>query len=294
MGTPDVDVPAGRLIRAGRGAPTEPGEVPDVVRNALNWFALSAASANVVMQLSLLPVGRGVAESKVDSGRIDKRPLKRGRTTLSYIAVAWHGTDHEREVLREEVNRQHRQVRSVPSSEVKYNAFDRRLQLWVAACLWKGTIDIVEVLYGDVGPRALDDLYRHASRFATTLQVPPELWPADRDAFEEYWRDAVQDLSMDEVTRPYLQNLATLSFLPAPIRWMFGRSSRLFTVGWLPQEFRDLLGLPWTERDQRRFDRTCRHAARFNRIMPPVLRAFPWNLYLRDARRRIHKGRPFV
>jgi uncharacterized protein (DUF2236 family) len=293
MAAPDVDAPAGRPI-TGAGGTAAPDEVPDVVRNALNWFALSAASANVVMQLSLLPVGRGVAESRVDSGRIDKRPIKRGRTTLSYVAVAWHGTDREREVMREEINRQHRQVRSLPSSEVKYNAFDRRLQMWVAACLWKGTLDIVDVLYGDLEPRALDDLYRHAARFATTLQVPPDMWPADRDAFQEYWQDALNDLSMDDVTRPYLQGLANLGFLPAPARWVFGPASRLLTVGWLPPEFRELLGLPWTERDQRRFDRMCRNAARINRILPPVLRAFPWNLYLRDARRRIHKGRPFV
>jgi len=292
MAGPDVDAPTGRLIRA--GGTTAPGEVPDVVRNALNWFALSAASANVVMQLSLLPVGRGVAESRVDSGRVDRHPIKRGRTTLGYIAVAWHGTDHEREVLREEVNKQHRQVRSPPSSEVKYNAFDRRLQLWVAACLLKGTQDVVEVLYGNVGSQALDDLYRHASRFATTLQVPPDMWPADRDAFEKYWREAIEDLSMDKVTRPYLRGMATLAFLPAPLRWVFGPTNRLFTLGWLPPEFRELLGLPWTERDQRRFDRACRRAARINRVLPPVLRAWPWNMYLWDARRRIHKGRPFV
>ena len=44
---------------------------------------LAAAGANVIMQMPWLPAGRGVAESAVESGRIDKHPLKRIRTTLT-------------------------------------------------------------------------------------------------------------------------------------------------------------------------------------------------------------------
>ncbi|MFD0852499.1 oxygenase MpaB family protein, partial [Actinomadura adrarensis] len=200
---------------------------PYPVRNALNWFALSAATANVVMQLSLLPVGRGVAESKVESGRVDKHPIKRARTTLSYIAVAWHGTDAEREAMRKEIDKQHRQVVSPPSHDVKYNAFDRKLQLWVAACLWRGTLDIVEILYGGLNDAAMDALYDHASRLATTLQVPADMWPADRVAFDEYWQGMLDSLEMDDVTRPYLQNLATLGDMPAPVRRTLGSTSRV-------------------------------------------------------------------
>ncbi|MFC5750906.1 oxygenase MpaB family protein [Actinomadura rugatobispora] len=288
-----LDLPGGRPLPADESAGAA-GDTPYVVRNALHWFALSAASANVVMQLSRLPVGRGVAESKVESGRIDKHPIKRGRTTLSYVAVAWHGTDEEREWMRKEVNRSHRFVRSDASSPVKYNAFDRELQLWVAACLYKGTEDVLQALYGPLGDKALDDLYTHAARFGTTLQVPADLWPADREAFAEYWKEELGKLEMDRVTRAYLQALTDLSFLPAPARWTLGRFSRFVTLGFLPPEFREELGLPWSERDQARFAHFTRRAARINRVMPRRMRAFPWNLYLRDARRRLDTGRPFV
>ena len=56
-------------------------------------------SANVIMQLALLPVGRGVAESTVDSGRVDKHPFKRQRTTGQYLVVAMLGSDAEREAI---------------------------------------------------------------------------------------------------------------------------------------------------------------------------------------------------
>jgi uncharacterized protein (DUF2236 family) len=294
MDAADVDVPGGGPSRAGGSGTGAHAGVPYHVRDALNWFALSASTANVIMQLSLLPVGRGVAESTVDSGRVDKHPLKRLRTTLGYVAIAWHGTEEERAALRKEVGRQHRQVVSPPGHDVKYNAFDRELQLWVAACLWRGTLDIIDVLYGGLDDATLDALYRHASRMATTLQVPEEMWPADRAAFEEYWQGMLPRLEMDDVTRPYLQNLATMGDAPAPLRLTLGSTGRVLALGWLPPEIRELLGLPWTPRDQRRFDRICRTAARINRILPPALRAFPWNLYLWDARRRLNTGRPFV
>jgi uncharacterized protein (DUF2236 family) len=235
-----------------------------------------------------------VAKSKVDSGRLDKRPIKRTRTTLSYVAVAWHGTDEERELLRAEVNRSHRQVRSEPGEAVRYNAFDRGLQLWVAACLYRGTEDVLTALYGRPAPDVLDALYRHASRLGTTLQVPEDMWPADREAFEKYWQAKLQELEMDGLTRSFLQSLAGLGFLPAPMRWTLGPFSRFVTMGFLPPEFRTALGLPWSDRKQARFERFVRRAAAINRVMPPPMRAFPWNLYLRDTRRRLHKGRAFV
>ena len=57
---------------------------------------LALGNANVIMQLALLPVGRGVAESPVESGRVDKHPIKRLRTTMSFLAIAILGTEDER------------------------------------------------------------------------------------------------------------------------------------------------------------------------------------------------------
>src|SRR5215212_531108 len=91
-----------------------PGQVidadaPEIERLARDAIAASAlyGAANVVMQLALLPVGRGVAESTVDSGRVDKHPYKRQRTTGSYLIVAMLGSAAEREAMQREVNRQH-------------------------------------------------------------------------------------------------------------------------------------------------------------------------------------------
>ena len=40
------------------------------------------------MQLARPGAGYGVMESRVESGRADRHPIKRARTTLTYLAVA--------------------------------------------------------------------------------------------------------------------------------------------------------------------------------------------------------------
>ena len=255
-------------------------------------FALG--NANVIMQLAWLPVGRGVAESPVESGRVDKHPVKRLRTTMSFLAIAVLGTDDERRGMRDEINRQHRQVRSKPGAPVAYNAFDPELQLWVAACLWRGTEDALNWLYPDLPAEELEACYAWAERFGTTLQVRDDMWPADRAAFEDYWREGVERIRMDDVTRRYLQNLTTFRGWPPPARAVARRTLSTLTLGFLPEPFREELGLPWTARDQARFDRITQLLAAVNRASPRVLRQLPMRAYLWDVRRRLRTGRPVV
>ena len=49
---------------------------------------LLAGGANIILQLALPGVGYGVAESRVESGSILHHPIKRSRTTFTYLAVA--------------------------------------------------------------------------------------------------------------------------------------------------------------------------------------------------------------
>src|SRR5918912_1015379 len=106
--------------------------------DGLMGVALLAGPANVIMQLARPGVGYGVMESRVESGRIDRHPIKRARTTFTYLAVATKGSDEQKAAFRRAVNRAHAQVYTTDESPVKYHAFDKELQMWVAACLYKG------------------------------------------------------------------------------------------------------------------------------------------------------------
>jgi len=276
-------------------------EVPPEIEATIGSFSLMAGGANVIMQLSRLPVGHGVAKSTVDSGRVDKHPLKRFRTTTVYLGVAVLGTEEERRILRKEIDRVHAQVRSKPSDPVQYNAFDKELQLWVAACLYKGTEDVYEKLFGHSIPdQRVDEVYEFAKRLGTTLQVPDELWPRDRAAFEDYWQAGLEQVQMDDLTRTYLQGIADathlvepLGPLGSPLRPLL-RNGRLITLGYLPERIRDELGLPWSPSHEERFDALVGRAAAVNRRLPGPIRRFPVNAYMLDTRRRIKRGIPII
>ena len=265
--------------------------LPDVLAGSV---AVAIGGANVIMQLAQLPIGHGVAESRVESGRVDKHPLKRFRTTFTYIAVAAGGSDDERLALRAEVNRSHRQVRSTAADRVRYDAFDPEQQLWVAACLYRGVELTYELLYGPPDDATADALYRASARFGTTLQVPASQWPPGRDAFEAYWRSGLESVVMDDVTRAYLRRFAALGFLPLPLRRSLGPVHQFLATGFLPEPFRSELGLPWGARRQLAFDVLTRAGASVIRRLPPPVRAFPFNYLLWDFRSRRAAGRPVV
>lgn len=255
---------------------------------------LLAAAANVIMQLSRPGVGYGVLESRVESGQLFRHPIKRTRTTLTYLAVATRGTEDEKRQFRRGVNRAHAQVRSTERSPVAYNAFDVELQLWVAACLYKGVEDTLRTFGGKIDEQEAEALYQQCSALGTTLQVPEDMWPRDRVAFEEYWNASLEKVSLDDTVRDYLMELIELKFLPGPLSRSLSPFNTFVTTGFLPQTFREQMRLHWSEQHQRRFDRTMGVLGAVLRRTPRAVRAFPYNFFLWDLRRRIRTGRPLV
>lgn len=248
------------------------------------------SAANVIMQLGWREVGYGVVESSVDSGNVMLHPWKRLRTTISYLVVALFGDDADRAAYREAVNRSHVAVRSGPESPVKYNAFDPELQLWVAACLYVGVRDMRQAFLGPMSEVDEDGLYAYCSRLGTSLQVPADRWPADREAFENYWAEGLARVQYDEPVRQHLLAIVDLEMIPRWMRWGNRAVNRLATVGFLPPEFREAMGLTWTAADRRRFERLVR-AARFgSRLLPRWVRLLPVRLQLAEVRLRIRRG----
>ncbi|MEU7764490.1 oxygenase MpaB family protein [Nocardia sp. NPDC049190] len=246
------------------------------------------------LQLSLRPVGRGVLESTVDSGKVTLHPIKRLRTTLTYLAVALLGSDQERAAYRDAVNTSHRPVHSTAASPVEYHAFDADLQLRVAACLYWGIDDLYTRMHRPMDPRTAEALYRYAARLGTTLQMRPQMWPANRAEFQRYWNENLVERSIEPALRNYLSDLIDLAMLPRPVRFAFAPVQRFVVTGLLPQHLRDEMGMTWTERDQRRFDRLLRVIAAIHTRLPKSARMFPLNAYLFDLRRRLRLGRPLV
>jgi uncharacterized protein (DUF2236 family) len=267
---------------------------PRRVAHLLNPAAMLLPAANVIMQLSAPGVGYGVLESPVDSGNVYKHPIKRARTTGTYLAAATLGTDDDRAVIRAAVDTAHAQVRSTPSSPVRYNAFDPKLQLWVAACLYRYFVDQHEYLYGPLDDESADAVYRDAARLGTTLQVRADMWPPDRAAFDEYWKRSLDQLRIDPPVREHLRGVAELAFLPLPIRALAGPLNRFATTGFLSHEFQSMMQLPWDPARQRRFERLLVALRVADRVIPRSVWRGGYQVMLWDMRLRVRLGRPVV
>ncbi len=248
---------------------------------------LLASTANAVMQLALPGVGYGVLESS----QVMRHPLRRVRNTITYLSVALLGTSEERAYFRRQVNRAHAPVRSGADSPVRYSAFDPGLQLWVAACLYRGGIDVYTRLHGPLDEATADAIYRECRRLGTTLQVPEHMWPADRDAFDRYWARAVAELRIDPPVRDYLDRLMMLDYLPRPFGVALGPVNRFLTTGFLPPPFREQMRLQWTEGDQRQFDAVIWIVASVYRLLPAPVARFPFNASLQELRLRMRRER---
>jgi uncharacterized protein (DUF2236 family) len=252
------------------------------------------STANVIMQLANPAVGYGVARSKVENGRLDRHPIKRARTTGSYLAVAVFGNADDRKRFRQAVNRQHVQVRSDADSPVDYDAMNVDLQLWVAACLYFGWEDIYERVHGPLTGEAREKFYQQGKVCGTTLQMPAEIWPPDRDAFGNYWDEQCAKISISDEVREFLLGIANFDYAHPAIKRRYGPVKYRRTIGFLPPAFREAMRVPWTDEDQEWFDAYVGDLVAAEKKKPLWLSQSGFRLLLWDVRARIRLGRPLV
>ena len=244
----------------------------DINREAYIYFG---AGATVAWQMAMPGVGRGVARHS----QTLRRPLDRLRATMAYVYAVTLGTDADRARIARHVNRAHGPVRGDG-----YSAFDTDLQLWVAATLYRGALDVHALFVGPVAPEHRNSLYRQAWAFGRTLQVEDAQWPQDVDAFDRWWQARLETLAVDAEVRGYMHAVLAGGHAPWYLRPAMPLQ-RFATRGLLPPRLRALFGLAWSDRDERRWQRFRRWAPRLYWMVPRILRHWPAKYYLAQLRR---------
>ncbi len=226
---------------------------------------LAGGGRAILLQLANPAVGMAVA----DHSNFAADPLRRLRNTLTFVYALVYGTDDQKRRMTAMVNAAHTPVRS-PA----YDAADAGLQLWVAATLYDTAVTLHELAFGPMADA--DEVYREYAIVGTALQMPAELWPADRTAFRSYWDEQMTGLTVDDRVRAVSREL--LHPRTGPL-WMRTAMPlvRLVTAGLLPSELRLAYELPI---DQKRYDRVMRWTARIYPHLPKRLRTWPRRHYL--------------
>lgn len=240
--------------------------IVDVVREG---GLLLGGGRAILLQVAHAPVGRGVAEHS----DFASRQLDRLRATMTYIYGVTYGSPAQRARIAAKVTALHRDVNG-PG----YDALDPRLQLWVAATLYDTGILLYQRWFGPLPERAAERIYHDYRVLGTALQMPPELWPANRAEFREYWHDMLATITVGEHGRRVCRDLLHPRRLPAVLRPAMPLN-RLITVGLLPGKIRDDYGLSWSADRQRRFDRIMSATAAIYPRIPRAIRVLPSDYY---------------
>lgn len=248
------------------------------------FFVLLGAGATVFLQMAEPGVGHGVANHSDTL----HRPLERLRTTMAYVYAVTMGTPEEKRAIVRLVNKAH-----VPVRSETYNAFDPELQLWVAATLYKNGADLYTRFFGEPDAETADRIYRQSAIYGTALQVKPDMWPATRAEFEQYWQRKLATLSVDDQVRAYIHALLRGGDSPLPVKALLPLN-RFVTTGLLPDHLREDLRLSWGPIRQRGFDLFMTVVPPVYRLVPGPIRRLPSTYYLWDMRRRLRSGRGFL
>ncbi|MHB1171961.1 MAG: oxygenase MpaB family protein [Lacisediminihabitans sp.] len=231
---------------------------------------IAGGARTILLQIAHPAVGRGVARHS----NFAAQPLLRLRNTLSYIYTIVYGTPDEAARAAERVGAAHATVRGRD-----YDANDPDLQLWVAATLYDTAVTMYETVFGSLDPEDADAIYREYAVLGTALQMPAELWPADRAAFRNYWDSALVELRVDDATLGVAGELLHPRSVPLWLRVSMPLA-RLVTAGLLTAELREAFELPWSERRERQFTRAMRVITAVYPRLPRRLRHWPKTHYL--------------
>ena len=252
--------------RAGRGLSDIGGEA----------VLIAGGGRAILLQLANPAIGHAIARHS----RFANGPIDRLRHTLGYVYAIVYGTPAQVAAVRERVNSRHAPVKSETGAAPPYDATDAPLQLWVAATLYDTAMLVHERLIGTLSEADLDRVYADYAAIGTALQVPPELWPADRAAFAEYWQSQLSGLRVDATTLSVAESLLYTRTGPLWLRLSMPLA-RLVTAGLLPPRIRNQFRFAWGPRRERRFKLAMTGIRMVNRGLPQWVREWPKTSLLR-------------
>jgi uncharacterized protein (DUF2236 family) len=250
---------------------------------AAEGILILAGGRSILLQLAYPAIGHGVAAHS----DFQRQPIKRLKATLTYVYAVTSGTPEQAAEAVRRVNLAHIPVHGQAGADSPgYNAFTPELQLWVAATLYDSATRLHAHVFGSLSAKEDEAIYRQYAVLGTALQVPAELWPVNREAFATYWQEQVAALSTDSATRDVARQLLYPRTGPLWLRLAMP-VGRLATTGLLPVSVRALFDLPWTPRDQRKFDLLLRFLSAVYPRLPRLVRHWPRNYFLGQFARAV-------
>ncbi len=253
---------------------------PDSVTWKVNSEAvlLLGGGRALILQVAHPKVAAGVSEH---SNYREEPWTRLYRTLDTTLKIVFGDPDTSRDAA-ERLHRRHTQVTGTDDRGEPYEALDPDLLLWVHATLIETSMLMYERYVKPLTAADRAGYYEEMKTLGEAYGIPREHHPADYPAFRDYFSamldselrvtDALLDVA-DATLHP------PLPFIARPVVEMVN----LVTVGTLPAELRERMGLEWSRRRERLLAASQTTIRGLLPLLPGLLRRFP---PARHARRR--------
>ncbi|MDQ4053105.1 MAG: DUF2236 domain-containing protein [Actinomycetota bacterium] len=238
-----------------------------------------------VLQNMLPSLGQGVQDHSVWFAET----LARLQRSIPPIFTTVYGPDPD--ATGRQVRDFHTHIKGKLPDGKPYSALNPDTYYWAHATFVEHMVTAAETFIRPLSHAEKDRIIGESltwfARYGVSARSTPRTWAE----FEAYWDDALAHRLVRHRTAAYGVGYATKGWprprqVPAPVWFVIERPinslSALVTIGGMPARGREILGLPWSEQQERRY----RRFARGVRALDPLVRRLPrrWTMHPIAAR----------
>ncbi|WP_375489312.1 oxygenase MpaB family protein [uncultured Mycobacterium sp.] len=211
-----------------------------------------------VLQNMLAELGQGVLDHSVFFADTAAR-VKR---SLPPIFMTVYGSDDEHP--GQQVRDFHHEIKGAMPEGKRYHALDPETYFWAHATFVEQVLCFANTFVKPLSRAEKEQIYLESKTWYRRYGVSERSVPADYAEFERYWNHMLEHVLVAHPTAKYGVGYVTKGF-PCPkavpswlwrmLAIVFNPVAAFLTTGGLPPRARELLGLPWSERQERRYQR---------------------------------------
>lgn len=211
-----------------------------------------------VLQNMLAELGQGVLDHSVFFADTSAR-VKR---SLPPIFMTVYGSDDDNAGPR--VRDFHHDIKGVMPDGARYHALDPETYFWAHATFVEQVLYFADTFVKRLTQAEKEQIYLESKTWYRRYGVSDRPMPATYTDFERYWQRMLDEIVVAHPTAKYGVGYVTKGFPrpkgvhPAVWRVLslgFNPVAAFLTTGGLPPQARALLGLPWSDRQERRYQR---------------------------------------
>lgn len=225
----------------------------------------------------------GLAKGSYNHSSFASRIAQRLKNTARFLNAAVYGTREEKNAIFSVIHGYHGHVKGDG-----YDANDPELHKWTAATLFVALVVVQETFFEKFSQEMMEELYKEAAVYGTSLRMPPEMWPATLEDFWAYWDHNIATLEVTDEARKLCQDLMYPANLPFGLRAMTPMA-RLLTTHWLPERLAKEYGLQPTMLSKLQYQALVSTMRVTYPLLPQNMRQFRHNHYMEDLKQAVER-----